>query len=287
VAWETLYENANNVILSPAGNATAAVVQVKSLAQADIATFQDGIFSVAVNGEAWDSIFVNCWNPAFDAAGKRVATTVRTNLYDYTIAVDGKPWAGTTAALGVRSSTRPRVRSPRRSARPEPGAWPLTTSWPGIPSSPSSGIRPTPDGSKLAAIVAPSFGAFTVAVDGTPWAATFPVVTDLVISATGGHVAALGSNDNTAFAVLCDGKVWGGRYDMAWKPVFSADGAHLAVNVERGGVHTVVCDGKAYPKSFEKCFAPAFSPDGTKVLIRGIEGGKAYRIVAPLEAFTG
>jgi len=37
VAWGTLYENANNVILSPAGNATAAVVQVKSLAQADIA----------------------------------------------------------------------------------------------------------------------------------------------------------------------------------------------------------------------------------------------------------
>ena len=78
-----------------------------------------------------------------------------------------------------------------------------------------------------------------------------------------------------------------GAFLMAWKPVFSADGAHLAVNVERGGVHTVVCDGKAYPKSFEKCFAPAFSPDGTKVLIRGIEGGKAYRIVAPLEAFTG
>jgi len=130
-----------------------------------------------------------------------------------------------------------------------------------------------PDGSRLAAIVAPSFGAFTVAVDGTPWAATFPVVTDLVISATGGHVAALGSNDNTAFAVLCDGKVWGGRYDMAWKPVFRPM-APIGRERGRGGVHTVVCDGKAYPKSFEKCFAPAFSPDGTKVLIRGIEGGR-------------
>ena len=70
------------------------------------------------------------------------------------------------------------------------------------------------DGSVLAAIAATGFGAFTVAVNGTPWNATFPVVTDLAISPAGGRVAALGSEYNTNFAILCDGKVWPGRYDM-------------------------------------------------------------------------
>ena len=39
VTWETLYDNANQVVLSADGGATAAVVQVKPLGQADIETF--------------------------------------------------------------------------------------------------------------------------------------------------------------------------------------------------------------------------------------------------------
>ena len=123
-AWETLYENANNVILSPQGNASAAVVQVKSMAQADIATFQEGIFSVAVNGQVWDKIFVNCWNPAFDPAGKNVAATVRRTLYDYTIAVNGKAWAGAYAcAWGPAfNPANGQVAAPVRKG----GAWGMT-----------------------------------------------------------------------------------------------------------------------------------------------------------------
>ncbi|MBW2706879.1 MAG: WD40 repeat domain-containing protein, partial [Deltaproteobacteria bacterium] len=53
----------------------------------------------------------------------------------------------------------------------------------------------SPDGSKLAAIVAPKYGKWTVAVDGQPWAATFnDIVSDAVFSPDSNRIAAVAKN---------------------------------------------------------------------------------------------
>ena len=53
----------------------------------------------------------------------------------------------------------------------------------------------SPDGEKIAAIVAPKFGKWTIAVNGQPWPVTFKtMVTDVLFSPDGNRVAALGKD---------------------------------------------------------------------------------------------
>ena len=75
----------------------------------------------------------------------------------------------------------------------------------GIPTGLVSGLEFSPDGSRLAAIVAPSYGRWTVAVDGVPWSATFStLVSDATFSPDGQRIAALAKDDET-YRVLVDG----------------------------------------------------------------------------------
>ncbi|MHC1702039.1 MAG: electron transfer complex subunit TmcD [Humidesulfovibrio sp.] len=279
--WETLFENANQPVLSTDGLASAAVVQVASLKPADLDDFAKGVFSVAVDGQAWDTSFMNVWTPTFDAQAKRVAAQVRTTLYDYSIAVDGKKWAGDYSCVweprfNPASGT---VVAPVRVA----GAWGLAQDdqiiweprfiqcWQQVFSQ---------DGKNIAAIVAPQYGQFTVAVNGKPWSVTMPVVTDLAIGRQGETVAALGNNDNRDWRVMVEGKLWDGTWDMAWQPVISPVGGHVAVKVEKAGRQTLVIDGRVYPREFTKVWEPTFSPDGTKLLIRALDKDAFLRIVA-------
>lgn len=280
-AWETLYENMNQSVLFTDGSSSAGVVQLQSLKPADLDAFQAGVFGVAVNGEAWDSSFLNAWTPTFDSSGRHVAAQVRTSLYDYTIAVDGKPWPEMfTCVWEPRfNPTTGKVVAPVRIG----GQW-------GIAQDGKVIWNPrffqcwqpafSRNGQTLAAIVAPDFGEFTVAVNATPWSCRFPVVTDLVVESD--CVAALGSNNNTNWRVLVNGTVWDGTWDMAWTPVVSPKGGHVAVKVERGGRQTVVINGKAFDKEFDRVFAPTFSPDGSKLLIRAMNMGAFFRIVTPV-----
>lgn len=281
VTWETLFENANQTALSADGKSAAAVVQLESLKPADLAAFQNGVFGVAVNGQAWDANFMNCWTPAFDAQGARVAVQVRLNLYEYTIAVDGKTWGDTYASVWEPrfNPATGMVVAPVR----QKGLWGLAQDgqiiwepkfvqcWQQVISQ---------DGKNIAAIVAPTFGEFTVAVNGKPWGINSPVVTDLVIGRDGVRVAALGCVDNADWQVLVDGHAWAGTWDMAWKPVISPAGGHVAVKVSRGKRQGVVINGKPYARDFDQVFEPTFSPDGKKLLIRGIDKGSVVRIVA-------
>ncbi|MCK5837823.1 MAG: Tmc redox complex protein TmcD, partial [Desulfobacula sp.] len=66
--WDPMYANINEMVLSDTGN-TAAVVQVSSMAAADIETFKQGIFSCAVNGKVIEKKFLNIWDISFDTAG--------------------------------------------------------------------------------------------------------------------------------------------------------------------------------------------------------------------------
>ncbi|WP_031482997.1 electron transfer complex subunit TmcD [Maridesulfovibrio frigidus] len=285
VLWENFFANANNFALGDDGKSTAAVVQVAPLAQADIETFQKGIYSVAVNGKAWDKVFMNCYTPVFDPKCEKVACQIRKTLYDYTIAIDGKIWQREFQCVWdpCFNPASGAVAAPVRLG----GKWGMAQDgeviWP-TKFAQCWHQQFSADGSKLWAIVAPKFGSFTVAVDGTPWSITSPVVIDLAVSPDGNRGAALGK-DGTAYSVLCDGKVWPTSYEMAWKPVFSADSTKVAAKVEKNGRFTVVLDGKPYGQDFDQCWEPAFSPCSTKVLIRAIDGGKFVRIVADVSEF--
>lgn len=280
-AWETLFESASGFTLSTNGKRTAAVVQTRSLGQADLLTFREGIFTVAVDGVPWENTFMNVWDPVFSPYAHRVAAQVRLTLYDYTIAVDGTPWpmhfqCVWDPCFHPNSSM---VAAPVRQA----GKW-------GIAEDGNMLWKPryfncwhlqySPDGSRLFAIVAPEYGKFTVAVDEKTWSVTAPVVTDLVLSPDGTRAAALGNNDNKAWHIMVDGKIWHGRYDMAWKPVFSADGRQVATRVRAGDRYAIVVNDRTMGGEFDKAWDPVFSPDGTKVLIRAMRNHTLLRIVA-------
>jgi hypothetical protein len=71
-AWETLYANANNFLLSADGQHTAAVVQTVPLGQAEVFKFKEGIYSVAVDGVPWDCEFHEPLDSRFNADNHRL-----------------------------------------------------------------------------------------------------------------------------------------------------------------------------------------------------------------------
>jgi threonine dehydrogenase-like Zn-dependent dehydrogenase len=143
----------------------------------------------------------------------------------------------------------------------------------------------------IAAIVAPKYGRWTVAVDGNAWKKTFgDLVMDLVISPSGRRVACVGKEDN-ACTIAVDGTPWNIKCDMAWAPVFSPDDQHVAAKIEKNGQFTVAVNGKPMKTQFKNLWDPMFSPDGEKILIRAIEGSgdKAVyvRQVLPVTEISG
>ena len=285
VLWENFFENGNGFTVGSDGKSTAAVVQIRALSQADVETFQKGIYTIAVNGQAWDNIFMNCYTPIFNAACDKVACQIRKTLYDYTIAVDDKIWQREFQCVWdpCFNPATNAVVAPVRLG----GKWGMAQDGEIFWEAKFAQCwhqKFSPDGEKLWAIVAPSFGRFTVAVNGKPWSITSPVVIDLAVSPDGNRAAALGKEGNN-YSVLADGNVWPGTFEMAWKPVFSPDSTKVATKVERNGRFTIILDGKPYGQEFDKCWEPIFSPCSSKVLIRAVEDGKFVRIVADVSEF--
>lgn len=283
--WDPLFENANNFTLSPDGSKTAAAVQVESLDQADIFKFQKGIFKVAVDGVAMGDMFVNVYNPVFNADASKIACEVRKSLYDYSIAVDGKSWD--TDFNGVWAPTF----NPTSGAVVAPvrvgGKWGMAENGSLIWQAKYAQLwkqRFTESGD-LWAVCAPEFGKFTMVKNDSPWNVTAAVVYDVAVSPDGSRAAAVARGEDRKYSVMADNKVWPGKFDMVWRPVFSADGAHCAARVDKGDKQTIQLDGKLFGEEFDECFEPAFSPDGTKVLVKARNGAEYVRIVADLGEF--
>ncbi len=288
IPWEDTYTDMTYFALSPDGNQTAAAVQVVGFDQAEVHKFQEGAYSVALDGKAWDTKFVNVWNMAISQDGAKLATEVRLSLYDYTIAVNDQTWEKTYQCVW-----EPRI-NPAKGTVVAPvrveGKWALAEDsriiwdqrfvqlWHQIFSS---------DGKKVAAIVAPQYGRWTVAIDGRPWSVTFSdLVTDTVFSPDGVRIAAV-AKEGPTWKLVVDGSVWSNTFDMAWKPVFSSDGANVAAKVEKDGNYTVIVNDCLWEHECDDVFEPAFSPDGTKILLKAIEKGTYYRRVVPVSAITG
>ncbi|WP_018126009.1 electron transfer complex subunit TmcD [Desulfovibrio oxyclinae] len=284
--WDQLFENANQYKLSACGTRSAAAVQAESMGPADIFGFQEGIFSLAVDGKLWDLRAMNVYTPVFSADAGSVACQTRKTLYDYTIAVDGKFWSKDFACVW-EPCFNPADKSVVAPVRVS-GRWGMARNAEIIWEPRFSQLwqqQFSPDGSALWAICATDFGKFTVCRDAKPWDCTFGAVVDLSLSHDGRRAAALGHNRDSGYNVIVDGTTWSGDYDMAWKPVFSPDGSAVAAKVKKGGRYNIVLDGKPYSEDFDMVFDPVFSPEGDKVLVKGIRNGAYERIVATVGDF--
>lgn len=272
--WDELFIAATDFILSK-DSSTAAVVQMVNLGQADLETFCKGIYTVAVNGKAWEEHFLNAWSPCFDNNGHRVACTVRVTPYEYSIAINGQRW-NETYSSAWEPFFEPKsgdVIAPIR----RDGKWGLARNgalfWKPTFAQCWSPKATATEGELIWAIVASSYGAFTVACNATPWRCTFPSVTDLVLSPDGKHAAALGSQNNAAFQIMVDGNVWEPIFDMAWPVVFAPTNDHAAAKVRRNGKFAVYVDGKAVIENLDGVWNPTFSPDGTTLLFCSLKDG--------------
>jgi Tol biopolymer transport system component len=143
----------------------------------------------------------------------------------------------------------------------------------------------SPDGSRLAAIVAPKYGRWTIAADGNPWPIMFnDLITDVVFSPDSKKIAATGKTNET-WAVAVDGVAWKNTFDRVWRPVFSPDSNDLAVKVERKGRFTIALNDRIWQDEYDAIWDPVFSPAGDKILLRTLQDGKYSRRVIPVETF--
>ena len=144
------------------------------------------------------------------------------------------------------------------------------------------GQRYSPDGQRIAAVVAPKFGEWTIAVDGLPWKRRFSdAVLFPVFSPDSVRIAAI-VKENNRYTITVNGKPWENDFDMIWDPVFSPDGRKVAAKAEKNRRFVLVIDGRMGKHSFDTLWDPVFSPDGEKLLIRCIEDGKYYRRILPV-----
>lgn len=276
--WEKVYSNISFATLNSSGNTTAAVIQTKSINEADVEAFQDGIFSVCENGIPWATSYINVWDIDISSDGKIVAASIRTDLYNYKIIVNGTPWKSSYNCVWkpsvnpVRSSVSAPVKVGKfwTLAEDEKIIWKRKYNqlWNNIYS---------PNGESIAAIVAPKFGKWTVAVDDKSWNTSFDeYLGDLTYSPDGTGIAAIGKHKGK-WHLVHDGVKDKSGYDRLWKPVFSPAGSQLACKAEKDGKYYVLLNKGLLEDSYDYLWDPSFSPCGKFVLIRSIRDGSYYR----------
>jgi len=231
VPWENEYANMTDMTLGPDGQSTAATVQVAEVNEGDIFAFQEGAYTIAANGRAWGNSFVNAWKACFSADCEKIAAQVRLNLYDYTIAVNGEAWEQIFECVWepVFNPRTGRVAAPVQQRQ----KWTVAENgriiwdrrfvqvW---------RLLHSPDSSRLAAVVSPSFGKWTIAIDGRPWRKTFgDLVTDTVFSPI---------KKNGKYSMAVNDALWDGSCEALWPPVFSHCSKKMLVRTIEKGIYS-------------------------------------------------
>ena len=133
------------------------------------------------------------------------------------------------------------------------------------------------DGERIAAVVAPSFGRWTIAVNGYPWQSTFgDAVLPPVFSEADGKIAAV-VKDNNRWTIAVEGVPWEQDFDMIWDPVFSPNGKQVAARAIKGNEYFLILNGKISSLGYTQMWDPIFSPDGEKILVKAVQFGRFYR----------
>lgn len=281
--WDTMYENINEMVLSDTGK-SAAVVQVASMAQADIEVFKQGIFSCAVDGKAIEKNFLNIWDISFDSSCENVAYGVRLDRTDYSIAVNDAAWDRTFQSVWkpVFLPGKKSVVAPVK----EGGKWMLYKDaqpfWKGqynqiwrIAVSPVTG--------KIAAIASTEFGKWTVVEDDRPWSLRAgQMISEIFYSNDGSALAAI-LKDGETWSLAVNQKNWNLSADKVFNPCISPDGSVVAVVIEKKGRYFLVVNNQVVSEGYDFMASPLISPDNTKVLQKAVKDGVYQRLIISMD----
>lgn len=284
--WSKTYINISAMTISDNGLNTAASVQTKAINEGDVKKFQEGAFTAAINADAWDSSYVNCWDLQFDSQGRNLAACVRKSLYEYTIAINGELWNKSFACVWkpmfnpVTNHVVVAVRDGQRWTIAKNGAiiWKnrFAQLWQPCFSN---------NGEKLAAIVAPSFGKWAIAVNDQIFKfGNCDKISCLTFSPDSSQFTAI-IQKNRRQTLIFNSKRCNRFFDRVWPPVFSNNSKHVAAKIENKGLFSIAMDGKLPNLWFDKIWDPVFSPGSDTLMIRGIRNNIYYRQILPLEQF--
>ncbi len=294
--WSELFPYATDYTMSPDGSMCCCVVQTEPLSEGDINAFREKVFSVAVNERVWSWNFLNAWTPVPDPRTGRTAAVVRRDYQDYSVAVDGLAWPERfdnvwepLIAPGGDVFAPVQVGSKWGLARNGELTWPVRYCqlW---------HLQTDSRGKRIAAIVSPIFGQFTVCIGESLWKTTYPVLTDLRLGPEGERAAAVGASridpeqPDTLFSppswqLVVDDQPVSGWFDQVFPPVFSPDGGQVAARIKHNRGFGYILDGRTYPREFDMAWDPVFSPDGNRIMLRVREGDRLKRILASPEEF--
>ena len=296
-AWNALYPYATDFALSGDGSICCCVVQTLSLSEGDIQAFRERVFTVAVNDEAWPWCFLNAWTPVASSRTGQIAAAVRRDYQDYTVAVNGFSWS-----QRFENVWEPLICADENVFAPvlSGGQWGVARNgemfWPAQYRQ-LWHLKTDAAENRLAAIVAPRFGKFTVRLGDRTWKTTYPVLTDLRLSPEGDRAAAVGSAQvspnqpescftSPKWQLAVDDKPVNDWFDQVFPPVFSPDGGQVAARVKNGKRFGYILDNRIYPRDFDMAWDPVFSPDSGRILLRVRDGQSLKRIVTTPEEFT-
>lgn len=284
--WDTLYANMSGMVLGNQGT-SAAVVQVESMAAADVEAFKRGIFSVALNGKAFEQRFLNVWDISLDQ-NQNLAWSARLTREAYTIVVNGIPWENTFQTVWKPEFVDQgnSIVAPVRQG----GKWKLfkddkpfwKTGYEQLWRVAVSGVN-----NRIAAIVAPTYGKWTVAQDDRVWPISIDtMIRDIYYSEDGSCLAAVVKNKG-AWTLAVNGKFWDLSADKIFTPCISPDGAIVAVVIERNGACFMAVNNQVITGPHTFMAAPVISSDAQKILVKGIENGIYKRRVIALGSILG
>lgn len=270
VLWENMYENLTCPVLDNSG-ASAAVVQKDPLGQGDIESFRRGIFCAAVNGTLLEGQFVNIWDLNFDSRGRQIAYVARKNRSEYTVVNDTVAWPGSFQAAWkpIFSEQDNSVIAPVR----HKGRWYLYKDgepfWkPKFEQLWKQVIAPQT--LRVAAVVAPTFGKWTVCEQEKCWDLRVNgMIHDLFYSEDGGRLLATVKH-NRFWDLAVDGRLWGLSCDRLWKPAVSGSGKTIAVRMLKNKKYRLAINGDLLPESFDMAFDPILHPNGKNIILKTI-----------------
>ncbi|MCP3926307.1 MAG: Tmc redox complex protein TmcD [Desulfobacterales bacterium] len=280
IAWGDLFENISGTVLNENGD-SAAVVQVDPISQADIERYNNGIYSVSVNGILASEKHTNIWDISFNSTGSEVAYSIRKNRTDYSIGRNKSIWDNT-----FQCSWKPVFTNNNEVIAPvrKGGKWYLYKDdkqlW---KNNYLQLLNLAVSGDNISVAISDSYGKWSVSENDIKWDFRCDkIISDLFYSDSGKTLIALFKN-NKYWDIAVNNKIWGLKADKLWKPHISDNEEIITTRMEKDGKYYLVVNGNVHNEGFEMIFEPEISSDSSKILLKVLDMGVYKRKILPLD----